>query len=136
MVGFATQNIDRAACQVIVSGLLGEERPGVGIGDEPSRRVAVKRALEGAQQQIAFGSLVVDDTQPAVTTVVLRPEILTDLGDVGYLTLDNEVLALLNLGHLDLVHSLDGERMADGGFALSPHARDNRPKLFQVLAGG
>src|ERR1700680_454376 len=48
MVRLATQNIDRAACQIIVSGLFGEQRPGIGICDEPSRSVAVKRALEGA----------------------------------------------------------------------------------------
>jgi len=41
-----------------------------------------------------------DDTQTAITTVILRPEILTHLGDVGDLTLDNEALVLLSLGHL------------------------------------
>src|ERR1700687_1490335 len=89
MVRLATQDIDRAACQIIVSGLVGEQRPGIGISDEPSRSVAVKRALEGAHQQIAFGSVIVDDTQTAITTVILRPEILTHLGDVGDLTVDN-----------------------------------------------
>jgi len=51
-------------------------------------------------RQIAFGSAVVDDTQTAITTVILRPEILTHLGDGGDLTLDNEALVLLSLGHL------------------------------------
>src|ERR1700681_3746155 len=98
MVRLATQNIDRTACQIFVGGLVGEQRPSTGISDKPSCRVAVKRALEGAHQKIALGSVVVDDTQAAVTTVILCLEILTHLGDVGDLTLDNEVLALLNLG--------------------------------------
>src|SRR5260370_10142158 len=97
MVRLATQNIDRAACQIIVSGLFGEQRPGIGICDEPSRSVAVKRPLEGAHEQIAFGSVVLDDTQTAITTVILRPAILTHLGAVCDLTADNEALALLNL---------------------------------------
>jgi hypothetical protein len=42
MVGLAAQNIDRAACEIIFSGVIGEQRPDVGIGNEPSRRVALK----------------------------------------------------------------------------------------------
>ena len=136
MVGFAAHNIDHAACQVIVSGLFGEQRTGIGICDEPSHSVAVKRALEGAHEQIAFGSVVVDDTQTAITTVILRPEILTHLGDVGDLTLDNEALFLLNLSHPDPVQGLDGERMADAGLQLSLHPFENWLELLEVLADG
>ena len=49
-----------------------------------------------------------DDTHPAVTTVILRPETLAYLRNVGDLTVNNEVFALLNFGHLDFVHSMDG----------------------------
>jgi len=45
MVGFATQNLDRAACQVIVIGLLGKQWPGLGIGDEACTPIAVKCTL-------------------------------------------------------------------------------------------
>jgi len=96
----------------------------------------VKRALEGARQQIAFGSVVVDDTQTAITTVILRPEILTHLGDVVDLTLDNEVLVFLNLGHPDPVQGLDGKRMAEARLQLSLHPFENRLELFEVLADG
>jgi len=136
MVRLAAQNIDRAACQIIVSALLREQRSGVGIGDEPCRCVAVKRTLKGAHQQIALGSVVVDDTQTAITTVVLCPEILTLLGDVGNLTLDNEALFLLNLCHPDLVQGLDGKRMADAGLQLSLHPFENWLELLEVLADG
>src|ERR1019366_1992097 len=108
MVRLAAHNIDRATCQIILGASLREQGPHVGIGDEPPRRVAMKSTLKRAHQQIALGSVVVDDTQTAIATVVLRPEILTHLGDVGNLTLNNEVLAILNLSHLNLVHSLDG----------------------------
>ena len=47
---------------------------------------AVKRSLEGAHQQIALGCVIVDDTQAAVATVVLRPEILTHLGIGDFLS--------------------------------------------------
>src|ERR1019366_3594267 len=134
MVGFASQNVNRATFQIIVRWLLSEQWTSIGIGDEPSRRVAVKCALEGAHQQIALGSVVVDDTQPAVTTVILRSETLAHLGDIGDLTLNNEVLALLNLGHLDLVHSLDGERMTDAGLQLPRHPFEKRFELLEVLA--
>src|SRR5260370_23276279 len=136
MVRLATQNIDRAACQILGSGLFGEQRPGIGICDEPSRSVAVKRALEGAHEQIAFGFVVVDDTQTAITTVILRPEILTHLGDVCDLTVDNEALVLLNLGHPDLVQGLDGKRMADAGLQFSLHPFENWLELLEVLADG
>src|SRR5258708_1416677 len=136
MVRLATQNIDRAACQIIVSGLVGEQRPGIGVGDEPSCSVAVERALEGPHQQIAFGSVVIDDTQTAITTVILRPEILTHLGDVGDLTLDNEALVFLNLGQPDLLQVLNGERVADAGLQLLPHPFENWLELLEVLADG
>src|SRR5580692_12403991 len=111
MVRLATQNIHRAACQIIVSRLVGKQRPSTGVSDEPSSSVAVKRALEGAHQQIAFGSVVVDDTQTAITTVILRPEILTHFGDVSDLTVDNEALIFLNPGQSDFLQFLNRERM-------------------------
>src|ERR1700735_1360940 len=136
MVRLATQNIDRAACQIIVSGLLGEQRPGIGICDEPSLSVAVKRALEGAHEQIAFGSVVVDDAQTAITTVILRPEILTHLGNIGDLTMDNKALVLLNLGHPDLVQVLNRQRMSNPGLQFSLHSFENWFELLDLRTDG
>jgi hypothetical protein len=76
-----------------------------------------------------------DNTQP-------RDEILTHLGDVGDLTLDNEALFLLNLSHPDPVQGLDGERRGrpiprsvswcwKSKFALHPGLRRSR---FRYLA--
>jgi hypothetical protein len=42
------------------TGPLFAEEPADDGCDEPSRSVAVKRALEGAHEQIAFGSVVVE----------------------------------------------------------------------------
>src|SRR5882762_7209916 len=121
MVRFTTQNIDRAARQIIVSGFVGEQWPGVGIGDETCRSVAVKRTLERAHQQIAFGSIVVDDAQSAITTVIFCPEILTHLGDVGDLTLDNKALIFLYPSQSDLFQVLNWQRVADTRFQLLPY---------------
>ena len=66
MVGLAAQDIDRAACLIAVVVLIGEQRPGDGIGDPPSRLVVVKRPLKRAHEQIALGAVVEDDAQAGV----------------------------------------------------------------------
>ena len=61
---------------------------------------------------------------------------LSYFGDIGNLTLEDEGLALLNLGHPEFVHCLDGERMPDTGLQFSFDFFKNRLELLKVLAQG
>src|SRR4029077_12906150 len=74
IVGLASQDIDSAACQIVIFAFSGEQRPRNGISYAPSRFVAVKRAPKRAQQNVAFGSVVVDHAQPAGAPIILRNE--------------------------------------------------------------
>src|SRR5665213_1791622 len=115
MLRFAAENIDCATCQIVVSKLVREQWSSFRIGDESPGFVTVKCPLERPYQQIALGSVVIDDTQPAVTAVILRCEILARLCDIGNLSANNEVFALLDFSELDLVHVMHGERLANAG---------------------
>ena len=73
--------------------LVGEQRPGDGIGDAPARFVLVKRALKRAHEQIALGAVVEDHAQARVRAALRVRENLAHLGDIGLLTADNEPTA-------------------------------------------
>src|ERR1051325_3109868 len=63
VVGLAPQDVDGAGRRRILGGFVTEQRPNLWIADDARGGVAVEGALERAQQDVAFRSVVVDDAQ-------------------------------------------------------------------------
>src|SRR5207253_3236824 len=81
-----------------------------------------------------FGPVVIDNAQSAILALVVSPDFLAHFSDIGELAFDDEELALLNLGQLDFVQGVDGVRLADVGFQLTPYALKERLERIKIRA--
>src|SRR6267142_5604370 len=90
----ATQNINGSTRDVVVFPNLAKERSRIWICQSTPGIILVECPLQGPEQQIAFGSIGVNDSQSRIRLPIRRSEGLAALGDVDHLTSQNEELSL------------------------------------------
>jgi len=108
----------------------------VNIRNDACRFVSIKGTLERAHQQIAFLAVVVDDSQTAITSVVLRLEVFANVRDVGNLPLNNEELVFLNLCQSNFIQLLQRQGFSHAVFQLPLYALEEGFELFKILTNG
>src|SRR5260221_4774296 len=89
----AAEHIDRAAWDVVFLPGLREQWASVRIGQAASRLVFVERPLERPEQEIAFGSVGVNDPEPGIGLAVRCFEAVPDLCDIDDLAAQYEEVA-------------------------------------------
>src|ERR1035441_1988422 len=134
LLRLAPQDVDCAAGKVVLGWLLREKRSVVWVCNDACRFVPMKRTLKRAHQQIAFRTVVIDDTETAVAPVVLRLEVFTNRGEVGNLSLNNKELVALNLVQPNLVQLLKWESLPRAVLQFPLHAFKDGLVLVEVLA--
>lgn len=98
MIGRACGDIDRSTGLIALFGSIGEERASLGFGDMSACIILIERALEGSEEEIAFGSIIIDDAESTVVEAVFVDGDIADIGDIGNLTVKDEELSLLDFG--------------------------------------
>ena len=98
--------------------------------------IASNYLLHVKDQKIALRAVVIDHAETAITPVVLRRKVLSDIGDVSNLSTDDEELTLLDLCQFELIHILHGDRLANTGRQLPLYSLKQWLERFKILTYG